>query len=92
MEEKAKELVDKYLSLFKKTDTCFLDYCCTQPYCQQSNFQCKGWLQFAKESAKIAVNEIINEGNLLANSLLDGYIDSEFNSYWIEVLKEIDNI
>lgn len=74
--EKAKEIVDKMLS--------------KSPNIQDGISRID--IIYAKLCAKIAVNEIIEHGNLLSDSLLDGYIDNGFNSYWNEVLKEIDNI
>ena len=45
-----------------------------------------------KQYAKLAVNEIITEGNNLCDILLDGYKDESFILYWETVLIEIDNI
>ena len=45
-----------------------------------------------KKYTKLAVNEIITEGNNLCDILLDGYKDESFILYWETVLIEIDNI
>lgn len=46
----------------------------------------------AIQCSLIAVDEITQEGNNITSLLLDGYEDFEFNNYWNEVRKELDNL
>lgn len=74
--EKAKEFVDKYLDV-----------------CEVLQYETKYMtVDMAKESAKIAVNELIEAFKQLSIQECGGlYIDFG-HGYWESVLKEIDNI
>jgi hypothetical protein len=82
-QEKAEELVRKYVDLFKKSDTCFGD-CNNTVTCQQSWYQCDEWYRHAKECALVSVNEIMH--------VIDWHefeTPNEELNYWNEVKQEI---
>jgi hypothetical protein len=81
-QEKAEELVRKYVDLFKKSDTCFGD-CNNTVACQQSWYQCDEWYRHAKECALIAVDEILNVLNVIDNFEM---------IYWEQVKQEIEKL
>jgi hypothetical protein len=85
--EKAEELVKQYLELLKKTDTCLAENCKNTLVCQHSWYACEGWLSYAKKSALIAVDEIIN-----AIVIIDLTSAENQFIYWEEVKQEIEKL
>jgi hypothetical protein len=83
-QEKAEELVRKYVDLFKKSDTCFGD-CNNTVACQQSWYQCEEWYRHAIECALIAVDLI------LVGLGAHQWQNRHEVDYWNEVKQEIKN-
>lgn len=85
-QQQAKELIEAYLNLFRKTDSCFVDNCKNSLLCQHSWYNCETWLEYAKQCAVICVQRIIlanphsNPFNTDVHSTMD---------YWLQVQEEI---
>lgn len=85
--EKAKELVDKYLQISESIDwTDEENYKKAEDFNNQlGNDVIKYWNELAKQSALIAVDELIEEAYFT-----DGYYDRQ--EYWEEVKQEIEKL
>jgi hypothetical protein len=79
-QEEAISLVQKYVDLFKKSDTCFGD-CKNTVACQHSWYQCEEWYRHAIECALINVDELIKATTPLTSTY-----------YWQEVKQEIEKL
>jgi len=79
-QEEAISLVQKYVDLFKKSDTCFGD-CKNSVACQQSWYQCEEWYRHAIECALINVDKLIKATTPLTSTY-----------YWQEVKQEIQKL
>ena len=79
-QEEAISLVQKYVDLFKKSDTCFGD-CKNSVACQKSWYQCEEWYRHAIQCALIAVDELIKATTPLTSTY-----------YWQEVKQEIQKL
>ena len=82
-QEEAISLVQKYVDLFKKSDTCFGD-CKNTVACQHSWYQCEEWYRQAIQCALTAVDEIWNA--------LESARAFEEYDYWQEVKQEIQKL
>ena len=81
--EKAKELVMSYWEIISKTDLC-PNVCSKSIDCQHSWYKCVGWLEIAKKSAIVAVDQIL-ETNIDVS-----IYGNQFSIYWNEVKKQIN--
>lgn len=79
-------IVQKYVGLFKKSDTCFGD-CKNTLGCQQSWYHCEEWYHYAIKSALIAVD-------LILETALDTHQWQNRHEvdYWQEVKQEIEKL
>ena len=92
--QKALEIVEVYINVFRKTDTCFT-YCENSLKCQHSSYNCESWFETAKECAKIHVEEIIKASPslpILGDSGTFGEDIELSKSYWQEVLNELNKM
>jgi hypothetical protein len=83
-QEKLVSLVQKYVDLFKKSDTCFGD-CNNTVACQQSWYQCEEWYRHAIQCALISVDEILE----LIPEMAYG---NRYYDYFKEVKQEIEKL
>lgn len=81
--EEAIYLVERYVDLFRKSDTCFGD-CKNTVACQQSWYQCEEWYRKAIQCALINVDEIWN-------ALEFARVFEEYD-YWQKVKEELKKL
>ena len=77
--EKAEELVGKHAFIFYMGDI--------QPTRLQK-FETHIYVKYAKQCARISVDEILN----MISDSMNGFLDSDIVSYWQNVKKEIKKI
>lgn len=93
IEEKAKELYNKYYTQLSKSDTCFGD-CNVETHltgtCSGTGHGCGIWKIYAKECALIAVKELQTQ-SYQYGMVYDLSFD-ETTSYWYKVKQEIEKL
>lgn len=87
-EEKAKALVDIFYKRYAATDTCF-GLCNDHPdICDNTGHGCGLWNKYAKESALIVVDEILNDYAIFN----ENHKSYKVPSFWQLVKTHIQNL